>query len=481
MTPTKKNLFGSSAKMDSIRRLEAKREAIKKQPVKKTPGTISRSMLSDEQVKALEKMEDFIHSTDRQMVLAGYAGTGKSTITRMLLDYIDNETSIKAIGTAPTNEAVRVIANLSGREYTSTIYSLLGLTLVQDDDGPARLKVNGSSKLKDYELIIVDESSMINTDLFMMVESLLRQYSHIKLLYIGDPAQLPPVNDPNGISPVFLIDQTKWAFLSEVQRCTANNPIIQLVTLIRNNLNSQFDVFPHTTTYNEESQIGIEFITDHDVFMDKMYDLFCSDEFKADPNYVRALAYTNKAVNAMNSHIRKKIYGSKVPEYVENEIVLVDEPVIINKQIVYSAGERLRIHSIELIEDDLLGFKYWCLDVENYESQTCNRVRMDINVIHKNYKVKYKEALTSKSEKAKRDVIELGDKGKAWVPYFIFKNKFTSVKYMYALTTHKSQGSTFKNVFAVNVDFNTLRWNHVERNKLKYVAFTRASHRLVIY
>ena len=64
------------------------------------------------------------------------------------------------------------------------------------------------------------------------------------------------------------------------------------------------------------------------------------------------------------------------------------------------------------------------------------------------------------------------------------------VYYGYA-TAHKSQGSTYENVFVDNADFNkiTNRWNYRfrmienrfrERNQLLYVAYTRASKKLKI-
>lgn len=464
--------------------------------------SVTRDMLTEEQVSALSNMESFIISNNRQMLLGGYAGTGKTTIIKMILEYC-SERDVDVVCTAPTNEAVRVIARSTGRaDFTVTIYSLLGLRLFQDDDKPAVLAEAGESKLHEFELLIIDEASMINSDLFDKIQLQLKLHSHVKVIYVGDPAQLPPVKDPQNatISPVFRLDKKTWSILRQVQRCTENNPIIQLVTLIRDNIKSDRDVFEHTNQYNAESDIGIKFITpingmvetpfgpryalDDSEFMGEMFADFDAPEYKVDANHVRALAYTNAKVNEYNDAIRKHLYGDDVDSFIAGEILLVDEPIIErNKRgeelMAYTVGERIYVHSVSLLEDDDYGIKYWCMDVENRDAPKLRRVRMTIRVVHDDdYELKLKTQ-SRLATLAKEKTTHM-TKGAAWGAYFTFKNRFASVKYIYATTVHKAQGSTFKNVYVDNRDMNILRWSHIERNKLKYVAFTRASHKLVI-
>ena len=147
--------------------------------------------------------------------------------------------------------------------------------------------------------------------------------------------------------------------------------------------------------------------------------------------------------------------------------------------VLFTVGERLRIDDSELVVDQHLGIKHWKLVVTNYEAERDARVTCDIEVVHGAYWEKYRIALSNFAEKAKQNVLVLGKKD-AWRPFFRMKNRFAKLKYIYAITVHTSQGSTFRNAFVVNSDLDILRWNNVERNKLKYVAFTRASHRLVI-
>jgi ATP-dependent exoDNAse (exonuclease V) alpha subunit len=75
--------------------------------------------------------------------------------------------------------------------------------------------------------------------------------------------------------------------------------------------------------------------------------------------------------------------------------------------------------------------------------------------------------------------IEKGDKS-LWVKYYKAQQAFADVAYNYAITAHKSQGSTYKNVFVIedDIDFNT---NIVERNKIKYTSYTRPTDKLFIF
>jgi ATP-dependent exoDNAse (exonuclease V) alpha subunit len=67
-----------------------------------------------------------------------------------------------------------------------------------------------------------------------------------------------------------------------------------------------------------------------------------------------------------------------------------------------------------------------------------------------------------------------------WQEYYDFIDSFCYVNYSYAMTIHKAQGSTIDNVYAVEKDINICDWDVVQRNKLKYTAFTRAAKNLHI-
>ena len=445
---------------------------------------IQRKDLTEEQEAAFQYILNFLKSGKRQMLLGGYAGTGKTTLIRVLLDHLDKGFA-SATCTAPTNEAVRVIAKLTRRKkFHQTIYSLLGLALVQEDDKPPILLPKSDSKLGQYDVVIIDEASMIQEELFDMIQMELNHHSHIQVIYIGDDAQLPPVKDEGKDSKVFTLTNT--VKLVEVQRTAKENPIINIVTDMRNNLESSKDVFEYKTVMNDAKTMGVVFYEDRDEYLNLIYEDFKSDNYKEDSNFVRVLAYTNKTVSILNSMIRKQIFDVEdLQEYEKGENLIVDEPIVENagQTILFTVGERLKVKDVSLQEDPEHAIKYWRLRVENYEESEPLRVRRNIKVVHKNYISNYRFMLTKYANEAKEKLRNSKNKVPkriAWHAYFGFKNRFSWVKYSYATTVHKSQGSTFQNVYAINADCNKLHWNHVERNKLKYVAFTRPSNLLRI-
>lgn len=416
---------------------------------------IERKDLSEDQEKALQHMIKFVSSKDRQMLLAGYAGTGKTSILRIFLKYMtENKSGTEIVCTAPTNEAVRVISKTTGKDYSKTIFSLLGLALTYVDDRDPILTQVGSPKIQEYDLVIIDECSMLDHEIVQKIEGVLRQFSYLKVIYIGDDAQLPPILDTKrGINRSIVFGLQNKVQLTEVMRTAKDNPIIGVVTDIRNNLDSPDDIFSRETIINENGD-GIQFYDSRDEFMEDMYSDFCSESYKTDNNYVRGIAYTNKAIYAMNQQVRKKIFSNDtLNEYEIGENLIVDEPITerINakvSKIIYNAGQRLRVLDVATSADDEYGFRIWDLRVVNYEDPVSDQVKRTISVIFKEDVNLYYAALTELANKAKSKLLKqipgkdgtmrnAYTKSEAWSGYFNFKEGYSWVKYSYCLTSHK--------------------------------------------
>ena len=114
-------------------------------------------------------------------------------------------------------------------------------------------------------------------------------------------------------------------------------------------------------------------------------------------------------------------------------------------------------------EDDSSGWQVWRLFVV-----TDANFDVEVTVLHE-----------SEQQRFQKELKRLAD-GKQWQDFWILKQqRFANLNYSYALTVHKSQGSTFQNVF---VDLpNLMRNSNIrERNQLLYVAVTRAAKRLFV-
>ncbi|MEO8420232.1 MAG: AAA family ATPase [Hyphomicrobium sp.] len=132
---------------------------------------------------------DFVRNDDGHLFVTGRAGTGKSTLLRALRDHIVDE----AVVLAPTGLAA---VNVGGQ----TIHSFFGFPprLIRSDDIKRSRNGRVMRKLK---LIIIDEVSMVRSDLMWAIDQSLRinrgrpreAFGGVRLLLFGDLHQLPPV------------------------------------------------------------------------------------------------------------------------------------------------------------------------------------------------------------------------------------------------------------------------------------------------
>lgn len=137
-------------------------------------------------------------------VLSGAAGTGKTTVIKAIIDNIvrvhGSATSILVM--APTGKAAERIKNQTNHK-SSTIHSFLAKNGWINDN--FTLKRSGGSSSADVNTIIIDESSMIDLNLFATLFKAINWNSVQRLILIGDPNQLPPI----GRGKVFA-DTIEW-------------------------------------------------------------------------------------------------------------------------------------------------------------------------------------------------------------------------------------------------------------------------------
>ena len=154
-------------------------------------------------------------------VLSGYAGTGKTYLSRHLLERVES-TGLCWTVVAPTHKAVGVIRqqlSLAGLQPTwlpSTIHRLLRLKLKRQGDLERCEETEQTAgSLENLGLVLVDEASMVDSTLLEIALRCAHPF-RTRLVFVGDPAQLPPVGEPQ--SPVFGMGRAATAALTEVVR-----------------------------------------------------------------------------------------------------------------------------------------------------------------------------------------------------------------------------------------------------------------------
>jgi len=151
--------------------------------------------------------------------LAGYAGTGKTTIARLLA-----EDAGKVVFGAFTGKAALVLRG-KGCPDASTIHSMI-YKPEESEQGITRFVLNQhDSAAASADLIVIDEVSMVGAELGRDLLSFGK-----KVLVLGDPAQLPPVGDATG----YFTKREPNYMLTEIHRQAENNPILSLATTVRN-------------------------------------------------------------------------------------------------------------------------------------------------------------------------------------------------------------------------------------------------------
>ena len=147
-----------------------------------------------------EVLEALKHSN---VFLTGGAGVGKSYITNEVIsDYRKRGKQVVSLGSTGVSAV-----NIGG--FTVHSFFVFGIASNFDElavgDKRAKKRLSDLKKvLKATDLIIIDEISMVSTDLLDMIAYRLNNYGYLgKVLFVGDFFQLPPVQKQNGRNDVF--------------------------------------------------------------------------------------------------------------------------------------------------------------------------------------------------------------------------------------------------------------------------------------
>jgi ATP-dependent exoDNAse (exonuclease V) alpha subunit len=415
--------------------------------------------------------------------LSGSAGTGKTTVTNQFIRECSIDIDRIAVS-APTHKAKEVIQSVTGLQGF-TLQSLLGLRpdteLANFDPNNPAFSPQSDPLIGEYKLIIIDECSMVNKELY---DHLVRQSKiyGVKLLFLGDPNQLPPINEK--LSKTF--ENKEFAYkLKQVVRQSKENPITELLDILQKDIENK--TYNYVNYFNKEKTIlnvnneGY-IITRHvPTFQEYLLADFQSQEFSFNIDYCKFLSYTNTSVNAVNKFIRKNIMNTE-EELAEGDLLLCYKTYSTpDGKIITSNSKDYLVKSTENIYSSFLNCN--CISVELFDKEY-NEVEKRIFV--KNSDLPIFAGLIEKKisqAKAKRSL---------WKAYFDFKAKYMVLApvvnqynktlvgkdfdYGYGITVHKSQGSTY-DITYLNIADILSNYDNEEKKKLLYVALSRVKTR----
>lgn len=471
--------------------------------------------LNDGQLAAFIRIVEFINGGSPEaagIVLKGYAGTGKTFVIRRIVEYITTAYSKGRIGiTAPTNKAVHVLSKNAPfadqsnifetygkpkeRIVYSTIHKLLGLReSINGSTGIQTFVAGENIDITEYKYLIVDEVSMLSDELFL---TLMDFRDKIKLIFMGDPAQIPPIGKEHALP---FTDECPYALerleLTEIMRQKQNNPIVAASMILRDNL-QKMQPLPPKTQLNKEAQGIIRFdasTKERKRVRDIIKTYFLDPRFEANSDYIRVIAWQNKTVKACNSIIRDYLFGDKKDTFNVGDRVIANKPLFARKDakksyrrsygpnyaIKANTSDEFTIVSLAKVHRSLydqgkggasISFDgyFWELNVLDADKK-----EEVLYVIHKDSVADFTKVLTETHKRA-----QLLRTSNHWAAYYNMLKWSDNVNYNYAITAHKSQGSTYENVILIEEDLDK-NPNVVERNRIKYTAYTRASNRMYV-
>jgi Putative ATPase (DUF699). len=441
---------------------------------------MSNITLTDKQQEVYDDFIERVHNFPgrSECVLVGYAGTGKTTLVAEIVDSLHKGYNIAV--TSPTHKANSVIRKMliqnvglgAADAQVSTIHSFLGLKLVYEKNRQV-LKHDPQSKNSTsmVDVLIVDECSMISEELYQhIVDQMFRVRRAI--IFVGDSCQLPPVEAEGTIgesklSPTFDVE-VKYE-LTEVLRQALDNPIISIATSIRECIGTNGDPLSILdTTYGLDTIIPID---DEQVFLDVYKEMIL--EHKGSSNKIfdfvqenKIIAYTNYRVSLSNIYIRSELFDKHQDvEFVKGEPIVFDT---VTENCPYMNQEIIQCPEVR--KESFLGIDCWQFKLPN------GNYILGVGPESKIGLDDYLDKLVKKIER--KDINPMTKRAYQWQDYYIIKNKINIINYPYATTAHKSQGSTFDNIW-FDTDFIERIRNNDTKCRIIYTAMTRPRYNVM--
>jgi hypothetical protein len=438
---------------------------------------------------AIDKIKSYLLSNDDQFLLKGRGGTGKTTIIRKALEEFKRS---KIIGGTVSDEARGILQENMKAYNTYTLASMLGLVADNDEEGNTFFRERNDMEKEAYEeslykdaietadIVIIDEASMVDNFLYDTIMT--RKKPSAKVIFMGDNAQIAPIE--GGESPVFnLLETENNAVLTERMRQAGESPILPITDVYANNIEDiqngnpglQNPLTNRVDNFNSADNEGV-------LFINKSRDLvnmFVKD-FENDPGFKSNIivAATNKMVDDLNGAIRKEIFGDNAELFEVGDIVRLNSPHIENKVKILSNGVKGKVVSVKKINKADIPYQMYSLTVTtemfNKELGKFEEKEVVFETIAPQDKALFKTHLRNLAQKAKMREI-------SWVEFYKAKESVMDVGYNYALTSHKVQGSTYRNVYVVEDNIMSFPDTRERVNRMMYTAISRPSKKLVIY
>ena len=372
---------------------------------------------------------DITH-TQNNYFITGKAGTGKST----LLQYLNVTLSKKCVLLAPTGRAA---INIGGQTLHSFFY--LDSAVLH----PENYKNKKIKKLKNIDIIIIDEISMVRADILDSIDEIMKNtlkselpFGGKQVIMFGDPFQLPPV--------------------------VPNNP--EVFKYFNEHYNSPY--FFDSNVYNRAGIISIELtkvFRQKDEYLINMLNRFRNDSYS--PDDLDEINTRAGKINLDNSKIILTPYRQKAERLNANGLACLQTQ---EKYFRAKISGKIKVHALPVPETLVLKEGAKVMFVRNNNPLWVNGTLGVVQDIFRDEIVVNKDGALYNVEPETWEQYQYSyDEGKGKLKKHVI-GRFTQIPLIlaWAITIHKSQGST---ISSVHIDLDKGSFDHGQT----YVALSR--------
>lgn len=487
----------------NAKKLEPK-ETKAESPVRNTDVTTVRSTgksggitYNKEQQSAIVNAVSFLKTnTDptQYYVIEGKAGTGKTTIAKEILKEFEDEQIYVA---AVSHKAKGVIKSSFGDDTRGkkffSIAGLLGMKGINDNDTQTtKFQVGLKVPLLDNPpaLLVIDEASMITEDVLKKIIDINSSLSRpFQMLFLGDIGQIQPIRDEqsefyrthkdllNKKSDIFN-SKHKSKLITRVRQGEAN-PILPYADYFWENSqkeNPELNPTQHIVRNNQITDKGsLLFSNSEGEVLNSVIKAVKNAVEKGLTNHVKIVTYHVNEKTELNQKIHEALFG-KDSDYSKGDMLILNSPYDLpDVNATMENSSEIQIKSIQDTDVDEFGVHTLYLETNGTAYTRTGNEQKDcvIQVVSRNDIGLYNQKLQELASYAKRQT-NRALKKQAWSDFWEYKGRYADVDFGYAITAHKSQGSTYDIVVVDEKDImGTTATSNQEKSELIYTALTR--------
>lgn len=390
------------------------------------------SYLSEDQASALKTIMEHIEN-NKESILVGPAGSGKSTLTKEIISLAGRPVVLAA----PTGKAAIVLRDKTGQD-AATLHRRLYRGACADKK-TGRLEFRSSiAPCSEGDLLIIDEGSMVGRRIYDDLMAAMPRTA--KLLWIADREQLPPINETWGPSLEF-----PTAALTQVHRQAQDSPIIQYATEIRQGRGvawrQKYENQHDDLQIYDGVQSAIDWLVDARMHFDD----------------ATLLTYTNATRQEVNHRVREELHLGDA----ENAIVVGDKLVCRSNNYAAQLMNGEVVTVCDVVKGTFQGETRYLVEFEELPDMQVFILESHVEMSSTEFQTWRNSSVLLKEE----------------------KDQYLHVHYGQCLTVHSSQGSQWDRVGFIS-DPHCRRMTRTDPENSRrffYTAVTRAAKSLAIF